>query len=104
MHPSRLESLPEARLTFMSEPAPIALFTLCGVVVCWAAFAAVLAFRKRPPQETEAKRDRLSLLGILLQMFAYFLVWFQRPGTPFLPPVAALSGVLGIVFSLFTVA
>jgi protein-S-isoprenylcysteine O-methyltransferase Ste14 len=64
----------------------------------------VLAFRKRPPQETEAKRDRLSLLGILLQMCAYFLVWFQRPGTPFLPPVAALSGVLGIVFSLFTVA
>jgi protein-S-isoprenylcysteine O-methyltransferase Ste14 len=88
----------------MSEPAPFALFTLCGVVVCWAAFAAVLAFRKRPPQETEAKRDRLSLLGILLQMCAYFLVWFQRPGTPFLPPVAALSGVLGIVFSLFTVA
>jgi protein-S-isoprenylcysteine O-methyltransferase Ste14 len=88
----------------MLGPAPIALFTLCGVVMCWAAFAAVFAFRKRPPQETEAKRDRLSLLGVFLQMCAYFLVWFQPPRTPFLPPVGALSGSLGIVFSVGTIA
>jgi len=37
-------------------------------------------------------------------MFAYFLVWFQPPWKPFLPPVAVLSGISGIVFSVFTVA
>jgi protein-S-isoprenylcysteine O-methyltransferase len=67
-------------------------------------FAAVFLLRKRPPKEPEAKRDRLSLLGIFLQMCAYFLVWFQPPGRPFLPPVAILSGSLAIAFSAFTLA
>jgi protein-S-isoprenylcysteine O-methyltransferase Ste14 len=88
----------------MDKPTPIALFTLGGVVLCWLAFAAVFIFRKSPPRGPEAKRDRLSLLGIFLQMCAYFLVWFQPPGRPFLPPVALLSGSVGIVFSVGTVA
>src|SRR6266852_6007697 len=88
----------------MYKPTPIALFTLGGVVLCWMVFAAVFLFRRRLPKQPEAKRDRLSLLGIFLQMFAYFLVWFQVPGSPFLPPVAALSGSTGIVFSVGTVA
>jgi len=88
----------------MYKPTPIALFTLGGVVLCWMVFAAVFLFRRRLPKQPEAKRDRLSLLGIFLQMFAYFLVWFQVPGSPFLPPVAALSGSTGIVFSVCTVA
>ena len=88
----------------MNKPAPIALFTLAGVVVCWMVFAAVFLLRKRPPKEPEAKRDRWSLLGIFLQMCAYFLVWFQPPWRPFLPPVAVLSGSLGIAFSAFTIA
>jgi protein-S-isoprenylcysteine O-methyltransferase Ste14 len=37
-------------------------------------------------------------------MCAYFLVWFQPPRQPFLPPVAALSGIAGIVFAVVTVA
>src|SRR5258708_18237857 len=65
-------------------------------------FAAVFALRKRPPKQPEAKREWLSLLGIFLQMCAYFLVWFQPPGRPFLPPVAVLSGSVGIAFSAFT--
>jgi protein-S-isoprenylcysteine O-methyltransferase Ste14 len=88
----------------MYKPTPIALFTLAGVVLCWILFAVVFLLRKRPPKEPEAKRDRRSLLGIFLQMCAYFLVWFQPPRQPFLPPVAFLSGGIGIAYSVCTVA
>jgi protein-S-isoprenylcysteine O-methyltransferase len=88
----------------MSGPTPVALLTLAGVVVCWIVFAAIFLLRKKPPTEQEAKRDRRSLLGIFLQMCAYFLVWFQPPWKPFLPPVVLLSGNIGIVFSACTVA
>jgi protein-S-isoprenylcysteine O-methyltransferase Ste14 len=88
----------------MYKPTPIAVFTLAGVVLCWMVFAAVFLLRKRPPKEPEAKRDRMSLLGIFLQMCAYFLVWFQPPGSPFLPRIAVLSGSIGIAFSVFTIA
>jgi protein-S-isoprenylcysteine O-methyltransferase Ste14 len=87
----------------MSNPTPLALVTLAGVVLCWIAFAAIFLLRKRPPEASEAKRDRLSLVGIALQMLGYFLVWFRPPHQPFLPPVAALSGVPGIVFCVLTV-
>jgi protein-S-isoprenylcysteine O-methyltransferase Ste14 len=88
----------------MSSPTPIALSTLSGVILSWIFFAGIFLFRKRPPKAPEAKRDRFASLGIFLQMCGYFLVWFQPPGKPFLPPVAALAGIAGIVFSVFTVA
>ena|ERR1700686_3578884 len=88
----------------MLPPTSIALATLFGVVLCWIVFAGIFLLLKRPPKASEAKRDRFSALGIVLQMCAYFLVWFQPPWQPFLPPVAALSGITGIVFSAFTVA
>jgi protein-S-isoprenylcysteine O-methyltransferase Ste14 len=88
----------------MSQPTPLALATLFGVILCWIAFAGIFLLRKRPPKAPEAKRDRFSVLGIALQMCAYFLVWFQPPWQPFLPPVAALSGIPGILFSALTIA
>ncbi len=88
----------------MSKPTPLALATLAGVIFCWFVFAGIFLLRKRPPEAAEAKRDRTATLGIALQMCAYFLVWFQPPRQPFLPPVAMLSGVPGILFSVFTVA
>jgi len=88
----------------MSHPTPLALATLFGVILCWIFFAGVSLLRKKPPKAPEARRDGFSRLGIVLQMFAYFLVWFQPPGKPFLPPVAVLSGIAGIVFSVLTVA
>lgn len=87
-----------------SNPTPIALVTLGGVIVSWFFFAGIFLLRKRPPKETEAKRDGRARLGIILQMFAYFLVWFQPPRAEFLPPVPALSGALGIVFAAFTIS
>jgi len=87
----------------MSEPAPIALFTLGGVVLSWIAFVAVFLLRRKLPKQPEAKRDRLSVLGIFLQMCAYGLVWFQPPFSPFLPRVAVLAGNGGIAYAACTV-
>jgi len=88
----------------MSSPTPLALATLLGVILCWLVHIGVLLLRKRPPKAPETKRDRRATLGVVLQMSGYFLVWFQPPRQPFLPPVAALSGIAGVLFSVFTVA
>ena len=87
-----------------STPTPIALITLGGVIVSWFFFVGIFWLRKHPPKEPEAKRDSRALLGIALQMCAYFLVWFQPPRAQFLPPIEALSGALGIVFAVFTIS
>lgn len=87
----------------MSNPDPIALATLVGVMLCWVFFAGIFLLRKRSPKSPESKRDRSAILGILLQMVGYFLVFFQPPHQPFLPTIAALSGVSGIKFAVVTV-
>jgi len=87
-----------------SNPTPMALVTLGGVALCWVFFACIFLLRRRPPKEPEAKRDRTATFGIILQMCGYFLVWFHRPRTVFLPPVAALSGIVGILFGVFTIS
>lgn len=88
----------------MSDPTPISLVTLGAVMVCWFVFAGIFMFRKKAPKQTESRRDRLSFVGIFFQIVAYALIWSRRPHAPFLPPVAALSGILGILLSIFTVA
>jgi protein-S-isoprenylcysteine O-methyltransferase Ste14 len=88
----------------MTGPTPLALATLFGAILSWIFFIGIFLFRKRPPKQPEAKRDRFAMLGIFLQMCGFFLVWFQPPRRPFLPPVAVLSGIPGIVFAVFTVA
>lgn len=87
----------------MSYPTSIALATLFGVVLCWIVFIGIFLLRKRPPKAPEVKRDGLATFGIVLQTCGYFLVWYQPPWRPFLPPVVLLSGVVGAVFCIFTV-
>lgn len=87
----------------MSNPSPIALGTLAGVVLCWIVFVFVFALRKRHTSAPDAKRDRSASFGIVLQMCGYFLVFFQPAHQPFLPPVAGLSGIAGIIFGVITV-
>jgi len=84
------------------SPTPVALTTLVGVMLCWVFFAAIFLLRKRPPKAPDAKRDRTASLGIFLQMVGYFLVFLQPPHQPFLPPIAALAGIAGVVFGVFT--
>jgi protein-S-isoprenylcysteine O-methyltransferase Ste14 len=85
------------------SPTPLALAMLGGVILCWIFFAGIFLLRKSPPKAPDAKRDKRASVGIFLQMIGYFLVFFQAPHQPFLPPVAALSGIAGILFAFFTV-
>jgi protein-S-isoprenylcysteine O-methyltransferase Ste14 len=73
-------------------------------MVCWFLFAGVFFLRKRPAKAAEAKRDRVAGVGIVLQMLGYALVWFQPPGSGFLPPVAWLAGAAGIAYAVITIA
>jgi len=84
----------------MPAPTRLALITVAGVVLCWLFFVGVFVFRKRPPKAAEAKRAPSAMLGMFLQMCGYFLVFFQPPWQPFLPPVAFLSGSVGVVFAV----
>lgn len=85
------------------NPTPLALATLAGVILCWIAFAGIFLLRKSPPKAPDAKRDKRASFGIFLQMVGYFLVFFQPPHQPFVPPVAALSGIVGMIFAVLTV-
>ncbi|HEY1676107.1 MAG TPA: isoprenylcysteine carboxylmethyltransferase family protein [Candidatus Sulfotelmatobacter sp.] len=85
------------------NPTPLAIATLGGVILCWFFFAAIFILRKSAPKAPDAKRDRRASVGIFLQMVGYFLVFLQPPHKPFLPPVAALSGIAGIAFAIVTV-
>jgi len=63
-----------------------------AVIACWWIFLLTFWLRKRPLRAREAKRDRTSLIGMLLQAAAYFCVWSfpleqkhfspVRPGSP----------------------
>jgi protein-S-isoprenylcysteine O-methyltransferase Ste14 len=57
-----------------------------GVMVCWCAFAAVFAFRKRPPKAEAAagKRDMTAYAAIFLQAVGYAIAWmsFRRDRSP----------------------
>jgi len=84
-----------------------------AVIVCWWVFAFTFWLRKRPPRAREAKRDWSSLLGLLLQAFAYGLVWFdplrRRPlsfassSSPVIDDILSLAAVLIAVLSVWLV-
>ena len=68
------------------EPLPAATFAF--VVLCWLAFVAFFAFRKKPPADgaaRERKNDSSSRIGIAMQGLAYGIVWaaHRQLFTPF---------------------
>jgi protein-S-isoprenylcysteine O-methyltransferase Ste14 len=66
-----------------SDPRFVA---VTGVALCWIAFAVVFAIRKRHSRGSEAKRDRLTVLGIALQGVGMAFVWGRpRTGEPIVP-------------------
>ncbi|MGA8765177.1 MAG: isoprenylcysteine carboxylmethyltransferase family protein [Candidatus Sulfotelmatobacter sp.] len=86
------------------NPNLIAELTLCAVLACWFIFAAIFLLRKKPPTQPEAKRDNVSLVGIILQGCAYGLVWFHPPHSPFLPHAGLWPLSVEIALAVFTVA
>jgi len=81
---------------------PIAYLTLFVVLFCWLAFIAIFAFRKRPPEAAERKRDSQAVVGIVIQMIAYFVAWAGRPRLQ-IPFLEALPGV-ELLIAVFAIA
>lgn len=84
------------------DPLPTVVFA--AVVLCWIAFAALFIFRRKPQAETatERRRERASLVGILLQGLGYAFIWAVR--RPYFSPIALTGRAVEIALALFTVA
>lgn len=83
------------------DPLPTVVFV--AVMLCWMAFAAAFIFRKKPPAAStvERKRERASLIGILIQGFGYALVWIVR--RPYFSPIMPMSRWLEIALAILTI-
>ena len=75
-----------------------------ALIACWWLFLLTFWLRKRPPRAREAKRDWISLIGLLLQAAAYFCVWFQPLRRRQFAPVMARSPVVGWGLALLSIA
>jgi len=74
------------------------------VIVCWWAFGLTFWLRKKPPRAQEARRDRSSLMGMLLQVVAYFIVWLHPLLRRQLPTAASGFQALDWLLAVVTVA
>jgi protein-S-isoprenylcysteine O-methyltransferase Ste14 len=75
-----------------------------AVIVCWWLFALTFWLRKRLPRAQEAKRDRTSLIGLFLQVLAYFSVGFYPLRQRQFSPVTSGSRVAEWGLAMLTVA
>lgn len=62
-------------MTTSETPHLAAYVAFYAIIVCWWIFGLTFWLRKTPPPAREKKRDRISLVGLLLQAAAYFIVW-----------------------------
>ncbi len=74
-----------------------------GLIGCWWIFGLVFWFRRQPPRAREAKRDRTSLFGLLLQAAAYFIVWSSPLQQGRLSPTTYESSVVAWGMAVMTV-
>lgn len=75
-----------------------------AVIACWWIFLLTFWLRKRPPRAREAKRDRTSLMGLLLQAAGYFCVWAFPLQQKHFSPVASGSQAVEWGLAVLTVA
>jgi protein-S-isoprenylcysteine O-methyltransferase Ste14 len=83
----------------------IGLTALILVGLAYVGFALTFLFRKKPPRVTEAKRNRVSRLGIAIEVVAFVFVWAirRREWWPF-PPSTAGELALATAAVAITVA
>ena len=86
--------------TFEPNPLPTAVFVF--VLACWVLFWVAFLFHKKPPKQTEQKRDRASLYGVWLESIAYFVVWFLR--RQLFTPIFAMPKAVEIIVAILTCA
>jgi protein-S-isoprenylcysteine O-methyltransferase Ste14 len=80
---------------------PIAMAVFWLVIASWIIFAGIFLARKKPPSQQETKRDRRSILGIVLQSIGYALAWaIQRP---MFSPLFSMPLLLEIILAVVTV-
>jgi protein-S-isoprenylcysteine O-methyltransferase Ste14 len=83
----------------------VGLTALILIGLAWVGFALAFIFRKKPPHATEAKRDRVSTLGIVIEVVAFAFVWgIRRPYWWPLPPSTAGELALATAAVTITVA
>ena len=78
--------------------------TLAFVVVMlsWFAFIIVFLVRHKPPSAPESKRERASIVGIVLQGASYGIVWSIRRA--WFSPIVSVSNSVEIGLAILTMA
>jgi protein-S-isoprenylcysteine O-methyltransferase Ste14 len=72
------------------------------VIVCWLVFFGLFMFRKRSPGAPTTRRERGSVVGIVVQGVAYAAIWMIE--RPHFTPIVPLPGLLQVVPALAAVA
>lgn len=70
--------------------------------LCWVFFSGIFMLRKKLPKARESKRDRLSLLGIVLQGVSFAMIWGSTGFTITLGLFRPTSGQIAL--AILTVA
>ncbi len=86
----------------MTHPELFARAVYIAVVLGWAAYPVIFFFRPKPPRVEELKRDRRSVLGIVMQGAAFAIVWSLR--RPLFTPIVQVSFLLDIGLAVATIA
>jgi len=73
-----------------------------AVMACWVAFFLIFVLQKKPTGQKAAKRDYVSLTGIILQVIGFALVWNIRRDMR--TPIVSMPQSLEIVLAVFAVA
>ncbi len=83
------------------SPEFLPALVLAMVVASWFAFGILFFARKKPSRAPESKRDRASILGIVLQGASFGIVWSVRRHA--FSAIAPLSKPLEIALAVFTI-
>jgi protein-S-isoprenylcysteine O-methyltransferase Ste14 len=73
-----------------------------GMMLSWFAFVVVFLVRPRPPSAPESKRERASIMGIILQGASYGIVWSIRRA--WFGPIVSVSNSVEIGLAILNVA
>ena len=69
------------------------------VMLCWLVFAVILIHSKKPKSALVRRRNRSSIIGMVIQMMAYLTVWVVRRSlsSDLLPFGGVVEVILGVV-------
>lgn len=73
-----------------------------GMMLSWFAFVIVFLVRHKPPSAPESKRERASIVGIVLQGASYGIVWSIRRA--WFSPIVSVSNSVEIALAILTMA